>query len=202
VEYYLLPNADSPWIGPLWNFTTANFLIIDDIENYNDIDEGEPGSNRIYNAWVDGFDDPTNGSQVGHLDPPFYEETIVHSGNKSMPFTYDNGAGKSEATLTLTSNRDWTINGVNTLTIWFRGDSVNTAEQMYVTLNGSARVDHDDPDAALMTSWIRWDIDLQAFADQGVNLSNVSSITLGLSSGTGGAGIMYFDDIRLYPPVP
>ncbi|MHC4501611.1 MAG: hypothetical protein ACYS21_21195 [Planctomycetota bacterium] len=202
MEYYLLPNADSPWIGPLWNFTTANFLIIDDIENYNDIDEGEPGSNRIYNAWVDGFDDPTNGSQVGHLDPPFYEETIVHSGNKSMPFTYDNGAGKSEATLTLTSNRDWTINGVNTLTIWFRGDSVNTAEQMYVTLNGSARVDHDDPDAALMTSWIRWDIDLQAFADQGVNLSNVSSITLGLSSGTGGAGIMYFDDIRLYPPVP
>ena len=41
---------------------------------------------------------------------------------------------------------------------------------------------------------------LQAFVDQGVNLANVNSITLGLSSVTGGTGIMYLDDIRLYPP--
>jgi len=110
-------NVDSPWAGPLWSFTTANFLIIDDIESYNDIEEDQPGSNRIYVAWVDGYDDPTNGSQTGHLDPPFYEETIVHSGNKSMPIYYDNAVGKSEATLTLTDKRDWTVNGVDTLTI-------------------------------------------------------------------------------------
>jgi hypothetical protein len=73
---------------------------------------------------------------------------------------------------------------------------------MYVTLNGSARVDHDDPDKATTTRWTEWNIPLQAFADQGVNLSNVSSITLGLSSVTGGSGMMYFDDIRLYPPAP
>ncbi|MHC4534073.1 MAG: LamG-like jellyroll fold domain-containing protein [Planctomycetota bacterium] len=192
-------NADSPWTGPLWSFTTANFLIIDDMEAYNDIEEGQPGSNRIYNAWVDGYDDPTNGSQSGHLDIPFYEDTIVHSGNKSLPLYYDNAVGKSEATLTLTSNRDWTVKGVDTLTIWFRGTLTNTAEQMYVTLNGNARVDHDDPDAALVTDWTEWNIDLQAF---GVNLANVNSITLGLSSVTGGTGTMYFDDIRLYPPAP
>jgi hypothetical protein len=195
-------NADSPWTGPLWSFTTANFLIIDDFESYNDIEEATPDSNRIYNAWWDGYDDPTNGSQTGHLDPPFYEETIVHSGNKSMPMYFDNTVGKSEATLTLTSNRDWTVNGVTTLTIWFRGASGNAAEQMYVALDGSARIDHDDPDAATSMSWKAWNIDLQAFADQGVNLSNVNSITLGLSSVTGGTGIMYFDDIRLYPPAP
>jgi hypothetical protein len=119
-----------------------------------------------------------------------------------MPMYYDNAVGKSEATLTLTDKRDWTVNGVNTLTIWFRGASGNAAEQMYVALNGSARVDHDDPDAATSMSWKAWNIDLQAFADQGVNLSNVNSITLGLSSVTGGTGIMYFDDIRLYPPEP
>jgi hypothetical protein len=193
-------NADSPWTGPLWNFTTANFLIIDDMESYNDIEEGQPGSNRIYVAWADGFDDPTNGSQTGHLDPPFYEETIVHSGNKSMPIYYDNAVGKSEATLTLTDKRDWTVNGVDTLTIWFRGESDNAAEQMYVALNGSARVDHDNPDAATLTIWTTWSIDLEAFTDQGVNLANVDSITLGLSSVTGGTGMIYFDDIRLYPP--
>ena len=195
-------NADSPWTGPLWNFTTANFLIIDDMESYNDINEATPDSNRIYLAWADGFDEPSNGSVVGNDPPPIAEQTIVHGGNQSMPMYYDNAVGKSEATLTLTSNRDWTVNGVNTLTIWFRGETDNATEQMYVALNGSARVDHDDPDAATSTSWKEWNIDLQAFADQGVNLANVTSITLGLSSVTGGTGIMYFDDIRLYPPAP
>jgi len=193
-------NANSPWTGPLWSFTTANFLIIDDMESYNDLDEDEPGSNRIYLAWIDGFDNPAaNGCIVGYANAPFAEQTIVHSGNQSMPLEYNNAVGKSEATLTLTSNRDWTVNGVDTLTIWYRGGSSNAAEQMYVTLNGSAKVDHPDPDAATKGSWTQWNIDLQAFADQGVNLTNVSSITLGLSSVTGGAGMLYFDDIRLYP---
>jgi hypothetical protein len=70
---------------------------------------------------------------------------------------------------------------------------------MYVTLNGSATVDNEDPDAAKVFIWTEWNIPLQAFADQGVNLRNVSSITLGLGSVTGGTGTMYVDDIRLYP---
>jgi hypothetical protein len=200
-------NADSPWTGPLWSFTTANFLIIDDFESYNDLNEDEPASNRIYLAWIDGFDNPAiNGSVVGHPSPPFTEQAIVHSGNQSMPMSYNNAVGKSEATLTLTSNRDWTVNGVNRLTIWFRGSSSNAAETMYVVLNGSAGVDNDDPEAALKSSWTEWNIPLRAFADQGVNLSNVTSITLGLGNRinpvAGGAGTLYFDDIRLYAPAP
>jgi hypothetical protein len=194
-------NTDSPWTGPLWSFTTANFLIIDDMETYNDLAPDDPLSNRIFNAWIDGFDDPTNGSLVGYDQPPFAEQTIVHSGNQSMPMYYDNGAAaKSEATLTLTSDRDWTVNGVDTLIIWFRGDAANAAETLYVTLNGTAGVDNDNPDAAIVTSWTPWNIELQKFADQGVNLTNVNSITIGLDSVTGGTGTMYFDDIRLYPP--
>ena len=195
-------NADSPWTGPLWSFTTANFLIIDDMESYNDLDPADPNSNRIFNAWMDGYDDPTNGALIGYDQPPFAEQTIVNSGNQSMPMSYDNSVGKSEATLTLTSNRDWTVNGVDTLTIWFRGSSTNAAETLYVALNGTARVDNGNPDAATITRWTPWNIPLQAFADQGVNLTNVNSITIGLSSVTGGTGTMYFDDIRLYPPEP
>ncbi|MBN1805409.1 MAG: LamG domain-containing protein [Sedimentisphaerales bacterium] len=195
-------NADSPWTGPLWSFTTADFLVVDDMESYNDLDPGDPASNRIFMAWVDGFENPTNGSLVGYENPPFAEQTIVHTGNQSMPMYYDNSVGKSEATLTLTSNRDWTVRDVDTLTIWFRGDSGNAAETLYVTLNGTARINNDNPDAASVTRWTQWDIDLQAFADLGVNLTNVSSITLGLGNVTGGAGTMFFDDIRLYPPKP
>ena len=172
------------------------------MESYNDLDPTDPESNRIFNAWIDGYDDPTNGSLVGYENPPFAEQNIVHSGNQSMPFAYDNGVGKSEATLTLTSNKDWTVNGVDTLVIWYRGGSGNAAEQMYITLNGSATVDNENLDAAKAFTWTQWNIPLQAFADQGVNLSNISSITIGLRSVTGGTGLMYFDDIRLYPPAP
>ncbi len=199
-------NADSPWTGPLWNFTTANFLIIDDFESYNDLDTTDPESNRIFNAWIDGLDGPSNGSIVGYDMVPFAEQTIVHSGNQSMPFAYDNAVGKSEATLTLTSSRDWTVKSVDTLTIWFRGVSDNAAEIMYIVLNDSAVVTNDNPNAAQTNEWTQWNINLQSFADQGVNLPIVSSITLGLGNRNnpvaGGSGMLYFDDIRLHPPTP
>ena len=199
-------NPDSPWVGLVWSLTTANFLIVDDFELYNDLDPAEPESNRIFNVWLDGYGIPTNGSLVGYEIPPFAEQTIVHGGSQSMPLYYDNSVGYSEATLTLTSPRDWTEKGVNKLTIWFRGDSANAAETLYVALNGSAVVSHDNPNAAQTGSWTEWNIDLQIFADQGVNLANVNTIALGLGNRNnpvaGGSGTMYFDDIRLYPPAP
>jgi hypothetical protein len=188
--------------GNIWSFTVVDYLIVDDFESYNDINEGEPGSNRIYNAWEDGLVDPAKGgSQTGHIDPPFVERTIVYGGGQSMPLYYDNAGGKSEATLTLTDTRDWTQEGVGVLSLWFQGDTTNAAETMYVVLNGSAVVSHGDPDVALINTWTEWTIDLQAFADQGVNLANVNTITLGFGNRAnpvaGGAGMVFFDDIRL-----
>ena len=123
-----------------------------------------------------------------------------------MPLYYDNSVGYSEAALTLTYPRDWTENGVSKLTIWFRGNSDNAAENLYVALNGSAAVNHDNPNAAQVEEWTEWSIDLQAFADQGVNLTNVNTIGLGLGDRnnpvTGGSGMVFFDDIRLYRPAP
>jgi hypothetical protein len=197
-------NPDSPWTGSVWSFTTANFLIVDDFESYNDLDPPDPESNRIFEAWLDGYGIPTNGALVGNDLPPYAEQTIVHSGNQSMPYFYDNSVGYSEATLTLTYPRDWTEKGVNRLTIWFRGNSANAAETLYVALNGNAVVSHDNPDAAQITAWKEWTIALQSFADQGVTLANVNTISLGLGNRNnpqpGGSGTMYFDDIRLYPP--
>ncbi len=132
-------NPDSPWVGKVWSFTTADFLIVDDMESYNDLNPDEPGSNRIYMSWLDGYDNPAvNGSIVGYASPPFAEKTIVHGGNQSMPFEYNNSVGKSEATLTLTDVRDWTEKGVNTLTVWFRGNPPGFVEDPEGTFTMSA----------------------------------------------------------------
>jgi hypothetical protein len=199
-------NPDSPWIGPVWSFTTANFLIVDDFESYNDIDPPDPASNRIFEAWLDGYGIPTNGALVGNDLPPYAEQTIVHGGNQSMPYFYDNSVGNSEATLTLTYPRDWTEEGVGVLSLWFYGEKSNAAERMYVALNGIATVYHDNPDAALIEEWTEWRIDLQEFAAQGVNLANVNTISIGFGDKNnlqaGGSGMVLFDDIRLYRPEP
>jgi len=191
--------------GNLWSFTAADFILIDDFESYNDLDPADPLSNRIYDVWLDGYEDPTNGSLVGYAVPPFAEQTIVHGGGQSMPLAYDNTtAGKSEATLTLTSNRNWTQEDVGVLSLWFQGDPANAAEPMYIVLNGSAVVTNDNANATQIDTWTEWRIDLQLFADQGVNLTNVNTITIGFGNRAnpvaGVAGMMFFDDIRLYRP--
>jgi hypothetical protein len=106
--------------GHVWSFTVADYILVDDFESYTDNDaDGQ----AIWQSWIDGFEVPGNGAQVGYLMPPYAEQTIVNSGRQSMPLAYDNTAGvtNSRAELTLTSPRDWTRHGVGVLSLWFRG---------------------------------------------------------------------------------
>jgi len=124
-------NPDSPWAGNVWSFTTGDFFVIDDFEDY------DAGDNQIWYAWHDGlgYGSPGTadyyagngtGAAVGDETTASYtEETIIHSGGKSMPVAYDNnkqGYSKySEVELTLGAVRDWTAEGVAELSLWFRG---------------------------------------------------------------------------------
>jgi hypothetical protein len=183
--------------GTIWNFTVPDYLIVDDIESYNDLPEDVPESNRVYLSWVDGFGTTTNGAVVGNLDVPLTERSNVHGGFQAMPYSYDNNLKTSEATLTLTK-RDWTAYGVTKLSLWFRGDAANAPERMYVALNGNAVVYHEDTAVTQTAAWTEWVIDLVEF---GVDLTDVNTITIGFgtknSPAAGGTGTMYFDDIRL-----
>jgi hypothetical protein len=185
--------------GLVWSFETAAFIAVDDFESYNDIDPPDEASNRIFDKWIDGFGTTTNGALVGNDLPPYAEQGIVHGGAQSMIYRYDNASKTSEATLTLVYPRDWTDESVTKLSLWHRGASTNAPDRMYVALNGSSVVYHDDPAATNITGWRQWVIDLQAFA--GVNLASVNSITIGIgtkdSPAAGSTGTMYFDDIRL-----
>ncbi|UCE46686.1 MAG: LamG domain-containing protein, partial [Phycisphaerales bacterium] len=103
--------------GLVWTFATADFIVVDDFESYDDIDPlaGEPGVNRIFDKWIDGYGTLTNGAIVGNPMPPYAEQTIVHGGSQSMNYAYDNAGKTSEATLTLVYPRDWTEGGVTKL---------------------------------------------------------------------------------------
>jgi hypothetical protein len=87
------------------------------------------------------------------------------------------------------------------------GITSNDAEPLYVAVSNTAGqpavVVHDDPAAATIDTWTEWIIPLQAFADQGIDLTNVDRIAIGLGTKgnmttPGGSGNMFFDDIRLY----
>jgi len=185
------------WQGDVLNFGTQEFLVVDDFEDYNDF---EP--DRIFDTWIDGWGVPTNGSQVGYATPPFAEQTIVHSGRQSMPLNYDNTtASYSEATVNIANlviGRDWTKHGIKTLTLYFYGDPNNAVERMYVKLNGSKVIYDGDTSNIARIGWPPWNIELSSF---GANLSNVTELKIGFdrSGAIGGKGVVYFDDIRLYP---
>ena len=64
---------------------------------------------------------------------------------------------------------------------------------------------NSDANAAVTDVWTEWRIDLSEFADQGVNLSNVDKIAVGLGAtgdpaATGGSGTVFIDDIVLRRP--
>jgi len=184
--------GDGPYEGDLWSFTTQEFAVIEDFESYNDDD------NRIYDSWIDGLTDATRGgSQVGYDVSPFAEQTIIHGGRQSMPLTYNNTGGTtSEATRTFEAAQDWTASGIKSLSLWFYGTPENTG-QLYIKINNT-KVVYDGGAANLTRNqWQRWNIDLASIG--GVN--KVSELTIGIES-AGATGIVYIDDIRLYPKTP
>jgi hypothetical protein len=95
--------------------------------------------------------------------------------------------------------------------LWFHGDPANAPVRMYVAIANSrqtpAAVYHDNLNAAQVSEWTQWSIDLKAFVDQGVDLTNLDKFYIGFGDKynpqAGGLGLMFFDDIRLYrPPEP
>jgi len=188
--------------GDIWSFSTQDYLVVDDFESYNTTDK------QIWETWLDGlgFGIPGNpnfnpgngtGSAVGDEGSPSYmEETIVHSGGKSVPLAYNNTVFSiSEITAKISDlsiGSDWTRADIKALTLYIRGSEDNLGGQLYVKLNGVRK----DLSADLTGEyWQEVNIDLASF---GVSLQSVTSMTIGIG-GAGSSGLVYIDDIRLYP---
>ena len=195
------------WDGPIWSFSTQEFIVLEDFESYDDED------NRIYDTWVDGWINGT-GSTVGYLDAPFAERAIVNSGGQSMPLQYDNSFAPfySESEWEV-GGADWTTAGADTLVIHFRGNAATTADvpgndpaPVYLAVEDRAGrvqvVTYPDPQASVLTEWQMWKIPFSALGN--VSLNNVDMLYVGVGDRNnptaGGAGTIYVDDILVGHP--
>jgi len=188
----------STWMSDVWSFTTVDSLVIDDMEGYADEEFLE-----IWATWVDGFGDEANNGALVGANPAIGdfspESTIVHGDNQSLPIHYDNsGAAQSEATRTFDAPMDWTGHGVASLSLYFRGGSENSGGQFYVKINNTKILYDGDAGDLSRPIWQPWNIDLST---AGGNLMNVTSLTIGVD-GAGVTGVVYIDDIGLYPLAP
>jgi hypothetical protein len=209
-------DPNSPWKGTVWSFTTADFIIVgllDDFESYTE-DDGR----RIWETWKDGFyvdaNNPGNGtgSIVGNLGFPTTEQLITHGGKQSMPMDYNNvnEPWYSEAARTWATPQDWTIDGADTLTLYSRGQAGNRWDPLYVGIEDSSGrmtvVVHPDADAVLASQWQKWHIALGDVRAAGVDVAAVEKMVIGVGDRKnpqpGGTGRIYIDDIRLTKRMP
>jgi len=183
--------------GDVWTYTTEEFLVVDDFEGYSD---DKDAGKAVFQTWRDGYEDDTNGSIVGLQDSingTFCETTIVHGGGQSMPFFYDNSgaATYAEAKRTFDPEQDWSVQGIQSLSLYFRGVAGNTG-QLYVKINNT-KIVYDGPTVNIVRpAWQLWNIDLSAVGD----VTSVGSLAIGIDD-AGATGTLYLDDIRLYAKV-
>jgi hypothetical protein len=200
-------HPDSPWKGPVWTFMvpTAEYFVLDDMESYNTTD------NKIYDTWRDGFAN-LSGSwiELGLRPDP------SNDGVQSMEYQYNNsydwGAGYySESERSIGEPNDWMGLGARVLRLYFHGapdNDANATERMYAALeDGLGRVAvlpyEGDMSDVKTADWQQWDIELRDFT--GVDLTDVNKVYVGFgdrdnAAAPGGSGMVYFDDLRLYPP--
>ena len=193
----------SSYAGDTWRFSLPDYGVVDDFDQYDN------ECQRIFFAWEDGLghsggtdiegcDVPESngnggGSIVGHAQAPFAEKGTVNIDSKqSMPLSYDNAFGPSETTLRL-GGQDWTAGGVQSLSLFFYGQADNSG-LLYVKINNTKLVYSGDAADLSQAQWQQWTVDLSAVP----GLQNVTTLTIGID-GASAAGMLYIDDIRLYP---
>jgi len=206
-------DVNSPSKGQVWKFSTSDFIVVatvDDFETYtDDIDAGS----AIFQSWIDGIGmkpeirGNRTGSFVGNPSESFAEEIIVHGGRQSMPMSYDNVKQPwfSQAERTWELSQDWTTDGADTLTLFFRGEADNDPDPLYVGIEDSggrvAVVVHRDADAMLSTEWRKWHLPLADVQAAGVDPGAITKLCIGVGDRDhlhlGGRGRIYIDDICL-----
>ncbi len=197
-------NSNGTTAGEVWSFTRSSGKGMDGFDSYANDDD----LRDVWNVSGDGG----GGYLLNGVSCEIYLETLItHDGN-SMRYVYANAnypyyAEAYADIVDLGIDPNWLGIGAKALSLWFYGQAGNDAnEQMYVKLHdadSNTQVVYDgNPNNIKEEEWQEWNIDLEDFNSGGVDLNNVTRITIGFGDGVepvdSGAGTVYFDDIRLY----
>ena len=201
--------------GQVWSFATA-ISVVDDFEGYKE-DPNDPGSISIFEIWLDGVDEALGngtGAVASNAFEPYAEQDVVHSGAQAMPLNFDNSgqtalgarALYSETSRTIAPAADWSG---QTLGLWYRGQSQNTAETLSIVItdtgNNSVVIENTaEQNAVQSTMWTEWTILLDGI--EGIDLSQVKTLAIRIgdpgAQQAGSKGKINIDDIGIYPQQP
>jgi hypothetical protein len=200
-------DPNSPWKGSVWSFTMVDFIVVSVVDDFESYTDKWPSGPVLLLTWKGRSFNGTMAS-VG----PSAEQTVIHGDKQSMPMTYTNlfRPWYSEAERTWDTPQNWTVDGADTLTLYFRGKADNGREPLYVVIEDSAgRIAvavHPDAAAVLATEWQKWRIVLTDMRAAGVDVAAVKKMVIGVGDRQnpkpGGTGRIYIDDIRLTKRMP
>jgi hypothetical protein len=121
--------------------------------------------------------------------------STIAGSSQSMPLYYSNiGGTPSETQHTFAVPQNWTVGGVTTLSVAFRGTAGNTGS-LYIKINNTKVTFDGSPSSLSRPVWVIWPIDLAA---TGINLSSVTTMAIGVD-GSNASGMVLIDDIKLHP---
>lgn len=126
-------------------------------------------------------------------------EDIVHSGQKSMKYQYNNGASPyySKASFPLAESGegvDWT--GYDTLTLWFKCTVEKEPLQVNIVNRYGANVLAVPYGTPHVGDWTQWKIDLSPISAG--EITQIGRVDIFFTANWYGSGTVYFDDISVY----
>lgn len=117
----------------------------------------------------------------------------------------------TEAVRTFATPQDWTVGGLGTLSLSYRGQTSNVPQPMSIVLEDAAgvvrTVVHPHEYAAQTKFWREWEIDLTAI-EEGIDFSSIEKMTIRVGDGAdSGQSVadkdrdeIFINNIRLNPP--
>lgn len=203
------------------NFFLSLSQVVKDRTYYWRVDETTPGgvvkAADVWQFTISPFTDLDlfDYASTADLQAVWGAEASLSGG--AMAIAYNNTVGPYRTEVSADAlfgcSRDWTRGGNRLLTLDVKGHD-NMIDSIYVTLesNGGAQSGTVQyPDVRELNQqadyeWFHfWPIDLQAFAAQGVQLSNVTRIRIGVGTRNnpvpGGSGTILIDNLRLSSPM-
>ncbi len=174
--------------GDLWSFTVEEYygtykFVVDDFFDYAD-------TNELQAVWSESSSANIEAEPLTNIMQLDYNNTL-------SPY-------ESEATMNISPAKDWGELGVSSLSFKLLGATMNSTEQVYVVV-GDGTTSHkiwlDDAVTDYNDNWQTLSLQLAELEDNGVDLSNVTTLIIGLGDGVlaGGIGTVFINDIFLYP---